>query len=100
MRSPLKTGKRSARWWLYVLRCADGTLYTGITTDLRRRLLQHNSGTASRYTRGRLPAALVHQERCRDKSSALKKEFRIKALPRREKEDYIRKKAGSASAAA
>jgi predicted GIY-YIG superfamily endonuclease len=79
------------------VKCADGTLYTGITNDLRRRLAQHNSGTASRYTRSRLPVALVHCEGCRDKSGALKKEHRVKSLARSAKEAYI---AGKRRAAA
>ncbi len=78
-----------SRWWLYVVKCADGTLYTGITTDLLRRLDQHNRGTASRYTRSRLPVELVHRESCRNRSSALKKECRIKSLSRGEKEAHI-----------
>jgi predicted GIY-YIG superfamily endonuclease len=74
-------------------------LYTGITNDLQRRLAQHNDGTASRYTRSRLPASLVHQERCRDRSSALKKECRVKSLTRAEKEAYLRERARPAPAA-
>ena len=50
------------RWFIYILRCADGSLYTGITKDLDRRLEQHNAGTASRYTRGRLPVIIEYQE--------------------------------------
>ena len=69
-------------WSLYLVECADGTWYTGITNDLRRRLDQHNTGTASRYTRGRLPVRLVHREACRDKSDALRKEYRMKSLSR------------------
>jgi predicted GIY-YIG superfamily endonuclease len=80
-------------WCLYLVRCADGTLYTGITNDLQRRLGQHNSGTASRYTRSRLPVELAYREGCRGKSGALKKEYRIKSLSREEKEAYIAAKA-------
>ena len=82
-----------SRWCVYLVQCADGTLYTGISNDLRRRIDQHNAGTASRYTRSRLPVVLVHREGCRDKSSALKKELRIKALSRKAKEAYIARKA-------
>ena len=67
---------------MYVLRCADGSLYTGITNDLRRRLAAHRAGTASRYTRARLPVRLVYQERSRTRSAALKREAAIKRLPR------------------
>ena len=67
---------------MYVLRCADGSLYTGITNDLRRRLAAHRAGTASRYTRARLPVRLVCQERRRTHSAAFKREAAIKRLPR------------------
>ena len=88
-----KTKKNTGgRWSLYVLQCADNTLYTGITNDLQRRIQQHNTGTASRYTRSRLPVALAYQERCLNKSSALKKEYRMKCLSRKEKKEYINKK--------
>ncbi len=83
-------GKDRRGWFLYVLKCGDGTLYTGITNDPPRRLAQHNNGTASRYTRSRRPVWLIYRERCRDKSSALKKEYRMKSLSRREKEEYIK----------
>ncbi|OLD43146.1 MAG: hypothetical protein AUI55_03410 [Gemmatimonadetes bacterium 13_1_40CM_2_70_7] len=69
-------------WFVYVLQCADGSLYTGITNDLRRRLAAHRAGTASRYTRARLPVRLVYQERRRTHSAALKREAAIKRLPR------------------
>ena len=72
-------------WWVYVLRCADGTLYTGVSTDPDRRLAQHNAGTASKYTRSRLPVALVYRERRRGRSDALRREAALKALPRRAK---------------
>jgi len=88
-----KTKKNAGgRWYLYVLQCGDNTLYTGITNDLQRRIQQHNNGTASRYTRSRLPVALAYRERCRNKSSALKKEYRMKSLSRKEKKEYINKK--------
>jgi predicted GIY-YIG superfamily endonuclease len=82
-------------WRLYILKCSDNTLYTGITNDLPRRLVQHNSGTASRYTRSRLPVSLVHQEQCQGRSNALKKEYRMKSLSRKEKVEYIREKGGT-----
>ncbi len=77
-------------WFVYILRCADGTLYTGITNDLIRRCKQHNAGTASRYTRSRLPVALVYQEPQVSRSLALKRELAIKALSREQKELLIR----------
>jgi predicted GIY-YIG superfamily endonuclease len=82
----------SRRWLLYIVKCGDETFYTGITNDLVRRLEMHNAGRASRYTRSRLPVVLVYHERCKDKSSALKKEYEIKSLSRTEKEGYIASK--------
>ena len=67
---------------MYVLRCADGSLYTGITNNLRRRFAAHRAGTASRYTRSRRPVRLVYRERRRDRSAALRREAAIKRLPR------------------
>lgn len=72
-------------WFVYILRCADGSLYTGITMDLIRRTPQHNAGTASRYTRTRRPVKLVYQECKRGQSSALKGEAAIKRLTRAQK---------------
>ena len=69
-------------YWVYILRCADGTLYTGITNDLPRRLAAHNAGRGAKYTRGRGPVELLYREPCPDKSAALKREAAIKALPR------------------
>lgn len=69
-------------WVCYLLRCADDTLYCGITNDLDKRLAAHNAGTAAKYTRARGPVALAYVERCADKSAALKREMAIKALPR------------------
>lgn len=77
-------------WFVYLLRCADGSLYTGVTNDLSRRLQQHNAGTASRYTRSRLPAVLVYQEPRASHSDALKRELAIKGLSHQEKESLIR----------
>ena len=72
-------------WLVYILRCRDGSLYTGITNDLPKRLKTHAAGKASRYTRSRLPVTLVHQEPVPTKSHALKREAAIKRLPRRAK---------------
>ena len=70
---------------VYILRCADGTLYTGWTNDPERRFAAHNAGTASKYTRSRLPVEPVYIEPCADKSAALRREAAIKRLPRAEK---------------
>jgi predicted GIY-YIG superfamily endonuclease len=82
--------KPGDKWFVYILRCSDGSLYTGITKEARRRCEQHNAGTASRYTRSRLPVALVYQERQASRSLALKREAAIKAMSRLEKESLIR----------
>jgi putative endonuclease len=74
-----------AAWFVYVLRCRDGTLYTGISRDVDARLVKHNQGKGARYTRGRGPVALVHQERKRSHGAALRREAAIKALPRDQK---------------
>lgn len=76
-------------WVVYIMRCADNSLYTGITKDVDRRLKQHNAGAASRYTRGRLPVSLEYQEEQPNQSMALKRELAIKALSRQEKESLI-----------
>lgn len=76
-------------WYLYILRCGDGTLYTGITTDVDARLEVHRSGKGAKYTRGRGPLELVYSEECGSHSDALKRELTIKALPREEKQKLI-----------
>lgn len=78
-----------ADWFVYILKCADGSLYTGITNDLARRLDSHLKGKASRYTRARLPVALVYQESHPNRSSASIREAAIKKLPRPDKEALI-----------
>ena len=77
-------------WKLYILRCADGTLYTGITTDVEKRLEAHRTGKGAKYTRGRAPLELVYREECGDHSTALKREIEIKKLTREEKEKLIK----------
>jgi putative endonuclease len=84
------TETSSGSWFVYILRCADGTLYTGITNDIGRRCRQHNAGNASRYTRCRLPTRLVYREAAADRGQALRREAAIKALPRRQKLLLIR----------
>ena len=65
-------------WKLYILRCNDGSLYTGITTDVEKRLAVHNSGKGAKYTRSRKPVELVYAEKCGNHSAALKRELEIK----------------------
>ena len=72
-------------WLLYIVECRDGSLYTGITNDIERRLKEHNDGRASRYTRSRRPVTLRYQEPCDDRSQALIRELSVKLLNRREK---------------
>lgn len=79
------------KWHLYILRCGDGTLYTGITTDVDKRLAVHRSGKGAKYTRGRGPLEVAYREECGDHSTALKRELEIKALSREEKELLIGK---------
>ncbi len=81
-------------FYVYILRCHDGTLYTGYTTDLEERVKTHNGETKSlgaKYTRGRRPVELVYFETCQTKSQAMKREMAIKRLNRHAKEDLIAK---------
>ena len=73
------------QWKVYILRCGDGTLYTGVTTDVDARLAAHSSGKGAKYTRSRLPLELVYTENCPDKVTAFQREWQIKHLPREEK---------------
>jgi len=77
-------------WLVYVLRCRDGSLYTGVTNDLTRRLARHRAGTGSAYVRARLPVRLVYHERQADRSAALRREAAIKRLNRVAKMALIR----------
>ncbi len=75
--------------YVYVLRCGDGSLYTGWTNDLKQRLAAHQSGKGAKYTRGRLPIDMVYYEELPDKSTALKRENELKNLKKAEKELLI-----------
>jgi len=77
-------------WVCYLLRCADDTLYCGITNDMDKRLAAHNAGTAAKYTRARGPVELVYVQACVDRSDASKREMTIKQLKREEKLALIR----------
>ena len=72
-------------WTVYILRCGDETLYTGIARDLEKRLEQHREGEGARYTRGRGPLELVYQEKFTDRASAQKREMEIKRMDRSRK---------------
>ena len=76
-------------WKLYILECGDGSLYTGITIDVERRLEEHQSGKGAKYTRGRSPLKLVYCEGCKSKSAALLREMAVKKLSRAEKLELI-----------
>jgi putative endonuclease len=83
-----KTGP-TVVWHLYILRCGDGSFYTGVTTDIERRVGEHQKGNASRYTRTRRPVVLVHHEECGSRSRALSREYAVKSMSRQGKEDLI-----------
>lgn len=78
-----------ARWWVYVARCADDTLYCGIALDVAERIAAHDAGTGAKYTAGRGPLVVVLSRRCADKGFALRLEHAIKQLTRREKEALV-----------
>ena len=80
-------------WFMYVVQCSDGSLYTGATTDIHRRLKEHNgSPRGAKYTRSRRPVKLVYVKDCRDRFEALREEYRFKSLSRKEKLKIIEKK--------
>ncbi len=74
-----------ASWFVYIVRCRDGTLYTGISRDVEARVAKHNQGKGARYTRGRAPVALIHTERKPTQADALRREAAVKALSRQRK---------------
>ena len=76
-------------WYVYILECSDGTLYTGITTDLDKRLKTHNNGKGAKYTKARLPVVLKASFEAENRSLASKEEYRIKQLTRKEKIELI-----------
>lgn len=78
------------KWYVYILRCADDTLYTGITNHPERRLKAHNAGTASKYTRVRRPVVMEYREEVETKGDALRRECQIKSLSRQRKEALIK----------
>ena len=79
--------------FVYLLQCADGTLYGGYTTDLQKRLAAHNSGKGAKYTRSRLPVELVYWEECPTKEAAMSREWQLKHLTREKKLELIAQKA-------
>ncbi len=78
------------KWFMYVVRCSDGSLYAGVTKNLKRRILEHNYGTrGAKYTRSRRPVEVVYEEECSDHSDALKKEWAFKRLSKARKERRV-----------
>jgi len=75
--------------YVYIVKCADGTYYTGYTNDLERRINQHNAGEGAKYTKGRRPVKLVHSERFKSKSKAMQREYKIKQFTRERKIEII-----------
>lgn len=84
-------------WFVYILRCADDSLYCGITNNLDRRLSEHNAGKASKYTRCRTPVAIESAIEVEDKSAALKLEIRVKKLKKAQKVSYLESQANMTS---
>jgi predicted GIY-YIG superfamily endonuclease len=76
-------------WSIYIVKCADGSLYTGCAIDVVHRVIVHNAGNGAKYTRARRPVRLVYQEACTDRSTALQREAAIKKLSRLQKEELI-----------
>jgi len=76
-------------WKVYVVRCRDGSLYTGISDDVRARVEMHNTGKGARFTRGRGPVKLVYEENCGDKGKALRREYEIKKMDKSDKERLV-----------
>jgi putative endonuclease len=83
---------KSARWFVYMLRCADGSIYTGVTNDVAKRVAKHDKGSGARYTRGRGPFTLLASFRCKNKPRALVVEYAMKQLPRHVKLELASKR--------
>ena len=81
--------KKTGVWHLYMVRCRDGSLYTGITTDVMRRFADHKAGKGAKYLRGRGPIELVYKKRIGNRGAALKAEHRVKKLPKHKKEALV-----------
>ena len=75
--------------FVYIIECSDGTYYTGYTTDVKRRIIEHNSGDGAKYTRGKTPVELLYQEKFSSRSEAMQREYEIKQLNRNQKEKLI-----------
>ena len=82
----------SDTWFLYILSCSDGSLYTGITNNLKQRVKVHNTGKGSKYTRSRLPVLLIYSKKVKDRSAASKLEWKVKQMSRTQKLALIESK--------
>ncbi|MBD2795590.1 GIY-YIG nuclease family protein [Xenorhabdus sp. 18] len=78
-----------SHWYVYLIRTRNGSLYTGITTNISRRLMQHAAGKGAKYLRGKAPLMLVYQSPVKDKGAALKVEYRVKKLSKQQKERLV-----------
>jgi len=81
--------ERDSGWTVYIVECSDNTLYTGVATDIEARLAEHNAGRGAKYTRARLPVALVYSEKAKDRSTALRREHVIKRMPTLDKRSLV-----------
>ena len=81
--------KNKDDWFVYILKCFDGSLYTGITKDVKKRIIDHNNKKGAKYTRSRLPVSLIYQEKYHSRSDAMKRELSIKQLTKTEKLSLI-----------
>jgi putative endonuclease len=81
--------KRAEKWFLYMLKCSDATLYTGVAKDIEKRFKVHSSGKGARYTRARLPLEIVYRETCKSRTDALVREFKIKKLNPKHKRTLV-----------
>ena len=81
----------TSSWWVYLLRCSDDSIYTGIATDVDRRAAEHNAGTGAKYTRSHRPVTVAYREACQDRSTALKREIALKRLTHDQKSRLIEK---------
>lgn len=82
-------GQTETEHFIYIIECSDGSWYTGYTVDIERRVAEHNRGEGAKYTRGRTPVKLIYQESFSSRSSAQKREYEIKKLPRAKKEELL-----------
>ena len=90
-----KLTKTKKNWFIYILKCSQNTFYTGITTNIQRRIKEHDVGKGAKYTKGRAPFELVYQEECLNRSAASKREYQIKNLSLDDKHKLINKRGSS-----